>query len=141
MAFKPYVMKNVDLILGDEATGANYRCQIRSVVLAPSMNIVKIKTACPEGQFADAEDPEWELQLGYVYGMDTATETLADFLMEHAGKHLPFTFRPIAGGAGYAGEVTVIPGGIGGNYGAASEQSVNLPLDGQPRKIAAITTP
>lgn len=142
MAFKPIVMKNVDLILGDEATGPNFKCQLRSVKLTPDTNVVKTKTLCPEGQYADVEDPEWNLELGYLTGEgDETVQALADFLLDHKGEKEDFYFRPRAGGPGYSGVVTLMAGGIGGEQGGFSEQSVQLPLDGQPVKVAAVVTP
>ena len=41
MAFSPINMTNVDLTIGDEATPANFKCQIRSVELAPETNIIR----------------------------------------------------------------------------------------------------
>lgn len=142
MAFKPIFMKDVDLILGDEATGDNYKCQLRSVKLTPDTNIVKTKTMCPAGQFAETEDPEWTLELGYLYGQDdgsgTPAEALADYLLANKGEKSDFFFRPISGGKGYTGQVTLIAGGIGGDQGAFSEQTVSLPLDGQPVAVVAV---
>ena len=141
MAFSPYMMKDVDLILGDEATGPNFKCQVKSIKLTPSVNVVKTKTACPTGQYSASDDPEWTLEVGYLYGMDGATTpapVLADYLLEHVGGQLPFLFRPIAGGKGYSGMVTIIPGSIGGEVGSYSEQSVQLPLDGQPVPVEAV---
>lgn len=130
--FKPLYMKNVDLILGDEASGPNFKCQLKSVQLTPDTNITKAKTLCPTGQYAEVEDPEWELELGYLYGTIEGSESLADFLLNNAGQKVNFLFRPISGEAGYKGRVTLVPGGIGGEQGNFSEQSVKLPLDGQP---------
>lgn len=141
MAFKPYMMKDIDLILGDEAVGPNFKCQVKSVKLTPSVNIVKTKTACPTGQYSAADDPEWTLELGYVYGADdavTPAPVLADYLIYHVGEKLPFLFRPIAGGRGFSGTVTVVPGSIGGEVGAFSDQSVQLPLEGQPLPVEAV---
>lgn len=139
--FKPLYMKNVDLILGDASTGPNFKCQLRSVTLTPDTNIAKTKTLCPTGQYAEVEDPEWELDLGYLYGTvtggDGTQKSLADFLLANSGKKLEFVFRPISGGTGYGGMVTIVPGGIGGEQGNFSEQSVKLPLDGQPKPLPA----
>lgn len=139
MAFKPLFLKNVDLILGDEATGTNFKCQMRSVVLTPNVDIQRIKTACPTGQFSNVDDPEWSLDLGYLYGQDatTAEAALGEYLRAHAGEKVDFLARFDAADAtsGYTGEVTVIPGAIGGAYGAFSEQSVSLPIEGQPLPI------
>lgn len=139
--FKPYVMKNVDLILGDEATGPNFKCQIRGVKLTPNVNVIRTKTACPTGQYSDVDDPEWTADLTYLYGDDdgeaTVVEVLADFLLEHAGEELPFLFRPRSGGRGYSGRLKAIPGVIGGDYGQFSENTVSLPIEGQPVPVDA----
>lgn len=132
MAFKPLYMKDVDLVLGDDATGQNFKCQLRSVTLTPDANIERIKTLCPTGQFANVDDPEWNLELGYLYGTDDAGQSLADYLLENSGQQVDFQFAPISGGAGYQGTVTLVPGPIGGEQGSFSEQSVSLPVDGQP---------
>lgn len=143
MAFEPIFIKNVDLILGDVATGDNFKCQLRSINLDPDTNVVRIRTACPEGQFAEVEDPEWTLNLGYLNGNVTGdageAAALADFLLEHKGEKVDFLFRPRAGGKGYSGQVTLMAGGIGGDVGGFSEKSVALPLDGQPALVAAPT--
>lgn len=139
--FKPYMMKNVDMIIGDEATPNNFKCQVRGVTLNPDVSIQRIKTACPTGQYADADDPEWTCELKYLYGMDdgsgTAATILADYLLANSRQELPITFRPTAGGAGYSGTIIAIPGPIGGDYGSYSEQTVQLPMIGQPVPIAA----
>lgn len=144
MAFDPYYAKNVDLILGEEATGFNFKCQLRSVTLTPDVNTERIKTLCPDGQFSNVDDPEWSLELGYLYGNVTSTDgtqSLADFLLENMGNKVPFFYAPRAGGAGYTGMVTVLPGPIGGEQGGFSEQSVSLPVDGQPETWAGGGTP
>lgn len=143
MAFKPLVMKNVDLILGDEATGVNFKCQARSVVLTPEAATVRTKTLCPSGQFADVDDPEWTLEIGYLFGTDDEDpdEVLSEYLRANHADKVPFLFRPIAGGSGYKGTVSLIAGAIGGGQGEFSEQSVSLPVDGQPEVAAAPVGP
>lgn len=138
---QPIFMKDVDLILGDEATGPNFKCELKSVQLNPDTNTVKTKTLCPTGQYAEVEDPEWTLEIGYL-NFDEATSegglTLADFLLDNKGQKVPFVFRPKAGGRGYKGTVTLVAGGFGGEQGNHSEGSVQLPLDGQPERIGAV---
>lgn len=140
--FKPYMMKNVDMIIGDEATGPNFKCQVRGVKLNPEVSVQRTKTACPTGQYAAVDDPEWTAELTYLYGMDdgegTIANVLADYLLAHAGEELPILFRPVSGGAGYSGTILTIPGTIGGDYGSFSEQSVSLPMIGQPTPVAAV---
>lgn len=141
MAYAPIVIKNADLVLGDEASGTDYAIELNSIALTPDVSPERIKTAKPEGRFSSVDDPEWNLDLGYVYGKrDTAdgVPSLADYLMDHVGEQIPFTFRPKTGGDGYSGTVTLLPGAIGGDQGAFSTQSVSLPVEGQPTKVAAV---
>lgn len=139
MAFTPLFMRDVNLILGDVAAGgADFQCQARSVVLTPDVTVTKIKTLCPDGQFADVDIPEWTLTVGYLYGSATTPDvSLADYLLANSGDKVDFEFRPVSGGAGYTGKVTLLPGPIGGDQGSFSEQSVDLPVDGQPAAVAA----
>lgn len=134
MAFEPLYMKDIDLILGTEALGTNFKCQLRSVTLTPDVNVTRTKTLCPTGQYSNVDDPEWNLDLGYLYGRDVTEEeaALAQYLLANQGEKVDFFFAPWAGDAGYSGIVTLIPGPIGGEQGNFAEQSVQLPLDGQP---------
>lgn len=142
MAFKPIMMKDVDLILGDPATGPNYAIQLRSVTLTPNSSVQKMKTLDPAGRFSDVDDPEWDLALGYAYGFDDAAvpvaTILADFLLANHGTKTDFLFRPRNGGTGYSGEVTLLSGPIGGAQGAWSEGTVTLPVEGQPTIVPAV---
>lgn len=134
-------MKHSDLILGDEATGDNFKCQLKSIALTPETNIVKSKSLCPDGQRAEQESPEWTLELGYFVEeseADDLAEALADYLFDHQGEKVGFVFRPISGGKGWSGTVTLQAGGVGGEVGAFAEQSVQLPLDGQPVRVPAV---
>ena len=140
--FKPILMRDVDIILGDESTGTNFKCQARSVTLKPNASVQKLKTLCPDGTYGDVDQAEWELEIGYAYGYDdgvgTAAEILADYLMTNHGDKVPFAFRPRSGGKGYKGTVTLVAGPVGGNQGSWMEGSVTLPLDGQPEPLAAV---
>lgn len=137
MAFQPIVIKNADLVLGDEASGTDYAIELNSIALTPDVSPERIKTAKPEGRFSSVDDPEWNLDLGYVYGKNDEGVSLADYLMDHVGEVISFTFRPVSGGDGYTGDVTLLPGAIGGDQGSFSTQSVSLPVEGQPEKLAA----
>lgn len=142
--FKPYFMKDIDLIIGDEAseTTPNFKCQVRSCKLTPDVSVQRIETACPTGQYADMGNPTWTAELGYLYGADdgsgTVAEVLADYLLAHAGETQIITFRPHAGGKGYQASIKIVPGPIGGDYGSFSEQTVSLPIEGQPIPIVAV---
>lgn len=144
MAFKPIMMKDVDLILGDESTGPNFKCQAKSVTLKPSASVQKLKTLCPAGRYSDVDDPEWDLEIGYAYGYDdgqaTITQVLADFLLANHGTKMDFTFNPRSGQPGYSGEVTIVAGPVGGSQGSWMEGSVTLPVEGQPVYAGTTTT-
>ena len=45
--FQPIMMKDVDLILGDEATGTNFKCQLRSVTLTPNAPLADAEACDP----------------------------------------------------------------------------------------------
>lgn len=138
MAFRPIYMKDVNLILGDEALGDDYKCQARSVVLTPEANTTRIKTLCPDGTYANVDQAEWTLEIGYLYGVDTVdpTSLLTTYLLDNEGEKVPFFFAPESGGAGWTGTITVTPGAMGGEQGNFSEQTVQLPLDGRPEAWA-----
>lgn len=139
MAWTPIYMRDVTLILGPTVTGIDYKCQLRSVALTPDTNVTRIKTLCPTGQYSAVDDPEWSLDLGYLYGISaTPDESLADFLLANVAQLVDFEFRPVADGAGYTGKVTIVPGPIGGEQGSFSEQSVSLPVEGQPVAVTAL---
>lgn len=136
--FTPIVLKDVNFVLGDEATGPDFKCQLKSITLTPDTNVIREKTMCPEGQYSAVDDPEWTLELGYLWGTDTAASgALADFLLAHKGETMAFAFRPIADGKGYNGSVIIVAGALGGDYGEFAEQSVSLPLVGQPAALTA----
>lgn len=137
--FSPIIMRNAILVFGEtESGGVAFQIQARSVVLTPDTNVQRTKTLSPAGQFADVDDPEWTLEIAYLVGnvTDVGEEAFADYLLANKGDKVPVYFRPVAGGKGYKVNVTLIAGAIGGEQGSFSEQSVSLPVDGQPEELA-----
>lgn len=139
MGFRPYVMKNIDLVIGDEATGPNFKCQVKSAKLTPEVDVQRTQTACPTGQYAEVGDPVWTFEIGYLVGDDNGTlpavTALADFLLTNAGAEMPVTFTPRSGeDARWEFRVRIVPGPFGGEVGSFSEESVQLPVIGQPTK-------
>lgn len=132
MAFTPIYMKDVNLFLGEEALGDDFKCQTRSITLTPEANTTRIKTLCPTGSYANVDQAEWTLEIGYLVGTDTTQDNLGDWLLEHEGEKVEFFVALQSGGPGYTGVVTVTPGAIGGEQGNFSEQTVQLPMDGRP---------
>ena len=143
MAFQPIVLKNVDLVLGDAAESTQFKCQVKSVKLIPDVNIIKEKTACPSGTYAEVENPEWNLEVGHLTGRDTvlidAEKALSEFLRVHSGEKMSFAFRPYSGDhiGGYKGKITIVAAEIGGAVGGMNTATVQLPLDGQPVPLTA----
>lgn len=137
MAFQPIVLKNADLELGSAATGTDYGLQLTSITATPDVAVERIKTVKPEGRFASVDEPEWSLDLGYLYGYDDAAAedaAFTEYLMNHNGEIVDFTFRPISGLAGapeYTGQCRLVAGPLGGDQGAFSTQTVSLPVEGQ----------
>lgn len=143
MSFTPIIMRNAVVIFGTtEEAGIAFQLQARSVTLTPDTNVQRTKTLAPAGQYADVDDPEWTLEIGYLVGTVDGTVdeiAFADYLLQNKGTKVPVFFRPVAGGKGYKITVTVIAGAIGGEQGSFSEQSVSLPGDGQPEELAPPT--
>lgn len=141
MAFQPIVLKNVDLVIGDATESEQFKCQLKSVKLIPDTNIIKEKTACPSGTYAEAETPEWNLELGHLTGrdVDTATAALSEYLRVNQGTKTSFAFRPYSGDhlGGYKGRITLVASELGGQVGGMNTATVQLPLDGQPEPLTA----
>lgn len=136
MAFQPIVLKNMDLVFGDATESTQFKCQVKTAKLIPDVNIIKEKTACPSGTYAEVETPEWNLEIGHLTGRDTATATaaLSEYLRVNSGTKMPFAFRPWSGDhkGGYKGIVTLVATELGGQTGGMNTATVQLPLDGQP---------
>lgn len=133
MAFRPIILKNTDLQLGSEADGTDFGIQLTSITLSADVATERLKTVKPAGRFSAVDDPEYSLELGYVFGSDPegAEPALGDYLMEHNGEEVDFTFRPLSGGPPvYSGRCTLVAGSIGGDQGAFSTQYVTLPVEG-----------
>ena len=139
MAFQPIVLKNCDLVLGDATESAQFKCQVKTLKLVPDTNIIREKTACPSGTYAEVEDPEWNLEVGHLTGRDTesAIAALSEYLRVNAGKKTSFAMRPYSGDhkGGYKGRVTLVPTELGGQVGGMNTATVQLPLDGQPEPL------
>ena len=147
MAFAPIFMRASDVKIGavtagvpdDEATATAYECEVRSVLFTPDASTERVKTLCPSGSYANVSAAEWSVEIGYLVGETDSGTTLSEWLFDHQGEKAIVYFRPVSGGdTGMSAIVTVVAGPYGGEEGGFSEQSVTLPVDGQPSKLAAI---
>ena len=147
MALKPILMDDVDLIIGDIATGPNFKCQLTEVTLTPDAKVTTLRTLCPSGVYNAVGAASWNLNIGYANfaedgeGAATTIPALAEFLFDNQGEKVTFWFRPRSNGRGWRGTVTVVPGPVGGSQGQFMKGSVTLPLDGQPVQLTAVVTP
>lgn len=144
MAFKPITLKNMDLVLGDASESTQFKCQIKSAKLIPEVSIIKEKTACPKGIYSEVDNPDWNLELGHLTGVDVdqAEAALTEFLRVHHGQKMSFAMRPFSGDykGGFKGKVTLVATEIGGAVGGMNTATVQLPLDGQPEPLTAAET-
>lgn len=144
MAFKPITLKNMDLVLGDASESTQFKCQIKSAKLIPEVSIIKEKTACPKGIYSEVDNPDWNLELGHLTGVDVdqAEAALTEFLRVHHGQKMSFAMRPFSGDykGGFKGKVTLVATEIGGAVGGMNTATVQLPLDGQPEPLTVAET-
>jgi len=144
MAFQPIVLKNMDLVFGDATESAQFKCQVKSAKLIPDVNIIKEKTACPNGTYSEVETPEWNLEIGHLSGRDVvdAEAALSEYLRVNSGTKTSFALRPYSGDflGGYKGRVSLVAAEIGGSVGGMNTTTVQLPLDGQPVPLTVTET-
>ncbi len=138
MAFSPYVIREVDLFLGDEATSTNFNLQAQKVDLVPDTEQWQVKALAPAGVYAGVDNATWKMEIDYIFGADDTTpaDAMANFLAANHGTQVTATYRPVSGGPGWTILVTLIAGGIGGDRGIATK-SVSLPCEGQPLAVVA----
>lgn len=136
MAFKTQRPRESDIILGDLADGGiNFQCQAKSIELAPDRDSGVDVALCSDGKYPYADDPTWTLTIGYFEGTDTdMASVLSTYLFIHDGEVVDFTYRPDSANAtnGFSGKVMILAGTFGVEQGSTSEQSVDLPVQGQP---------
>ncbi|WIA98030.1 hypothetical protein [Curtobacterium sp. MCBA15_004] len=128
---QPILMNAAVLLLGTD----NYELTVSSAELAPTTPMQQFK-GVGGSVVPIVGTPSWLLNLAYAQDFATA-KSLATYLLQNAGKVVPFTLRPVSGGPGYSGNVMCLPGSIGGAVDAIASSSVSLPVSGQPTAAAA----
>lgn len=118
-----------------EALSDEFAAAISSAVLTPTSTPVRYKGLRPTSTRTRNTAPEWSADIAYV--QDEAEGSFSNFLHEHAGETLPFVFEPVAGGDGWAADITISPGAIGGAVDTWGTSTVSLGVDGQPTRIPA----
>lgn len=122
-----YVLR--DAVFTVEAT--DYANQCTSVVLTPEQATQTIKTMVPDGIVQDVDTAVWTCSINGIQDYEAA-RGLARLLTEMAGEQLDISFTPKTGGD--TATVTVVGKAtpFGGEQGAFTTFSVDLPCIGAP---------
>ena len=139
-----YVMRDINLVLGDEATGPDFKCEVSKVEIVGDTPIVKAKAACPTGSYSGTGTTSYEIRVTYLNLIETDTagaDNFFDFLRENAGSKMLLTWRLVADGKGYSAMVTVPGGSFSGEVDKNTDASVTFPVDGEINDVAAKVSP
>ena len=118
-----------DAVLTIAATG--YEAEVSSVTLTPSTSTVTWKGLTPEAVFTQTPNATWTCDLTFAQDWDLAT-SLGVYLFENEGEEVAMVFTPKSGGAGFAANVVITPGAVGGSVDSFAESTVSLPVQGKP---------
>lgn len=122
-----YVLK--DSVFTVEAT--DYANQTTSVVLTPEQATQTIKTMVPDGIVQDVDTATWTVTINGIQDM-TDAQGLARLLNDMAGDPIDIVFTPKPGGATATFTATAKNVTFGGEQGAFTSFSVDLPVTGAP---------
>lgn len=122
-----YVLR--DALFTIEAT--DYASQATSIVMTPEQTTQTIKTMVPDGVVSDVDSPTWTLSINGIQDYRNA-EGLARLLTEMAGEKIDVVFEPRKGGVKAIATATAKAVPFGGEQGAFTTFSVELPMDGAP---------
>lgn len=132
---QPRVLRNVDLIFGDELTGNDFKHHTNVCQITPRQQVVAV-TGLGGKTFRSVALPDWSLDLA-VAGNEAGT-SLAEYLRTQEGEMIPVLFRPASGtGPSFTVNVLVVAVPIGGTGGAEDRYPVSLPCDGPPMRAEA----
>jgi len=122
-----YVLRDATFTV--EAT--DYANQCTSVVLTPEQATQTLKTMVPDGIVQDVDTAVWTCAINGIQDY-TDAQGLARLLTEMAGLPLDIVFTPKNGGV--AATATVVGKAVpfGGEQGAFTTFSVELPIVGAP---------
>ena len=118
-----------DAVLTIAAT--NYEAEVSSVTFTPSTSISTWKGLTPGAVFTEAGLATWVADIVAAQDWDDPL-SLGVYLFEHEGEEVACVFTPKNGGAGFAADIIVTPGAIGGAVDGFAESTVSLPVQGKP---------
>lgn len=122
-----YVLK--DALVTIEAT--DYAAQCTSVVLTPDQPTQTLRTMVPDGIVNDTDTATWTASINGIQDYVDA-RGLARLLTEMSGEKIDMVFEPKKGGVSATVTVTAKAVPFGGEQGAFTTFSIELPCDGQP---------
>lgn len=122
-----YVLRDATFTV--EAT--DYANQCTSVVLTPEQATQTLRTMVPDGIVQDVDTAVWTCAINGIQDYVEA-QGLARLLTEMAGEDIDIVFAPKTGGV--SATVTVVGKAVpfGGEQGAFTTFSVELPVKGEP---------
>lgn len=122
-----YVLRDATFTV--EAT--DYANQCTSVVLTPEQATQTLRTMVPDGIVQDVDTAVWTLSINGIQDY-VAAQGLARLLTDSAGDQLDIVFTPKSGGD--SATVTVVGKAVpfGGEQGAFTTFSIELPVIGEP---------
>ena len=130
----PFVLKDVDLVIEAD----NYAAHCSSVAFVPSASQQQWKGLTPSATFTDVSTATWAAQITFAQDYDDPA-SLSSYLLDNEGAKVPATFVPRSGsGKGFAAELTLTPGQIGGAVDAFGTATVTL---GSTKPQRVTTTP
>lgn len=127
------VLTDVDLILGDVATGDDYSWHVSKVELVPTAPVSTWKGMSPPSVHQKVGTSTWVMNLDTA--QDWKTEgSLSRFLHDNHGQTVPFKFKPQTGTGepAWGGNLIAVQGPVGGTVDQTAVGSIALPIKGQP---------
>jgi hypothetical protein len=131
-------LKSGKLTLGETATKIEAACQTTSVKLVPNYDTEQgVETLCGDRE-PDAVIERWELQLTAVQDWSDPAG-LSEWLFEHAGQTVPYSWQPAANGPTFSGTCQVYAIEIGGEVGARLSSDATFPCMQKPTRTEHTT--
>jgi hypothetical protein len=129
IGIQPFVMKDCTLKIDSD----NYEANVSQVEFVPSTSQVTWKGLTPTAVFTDSGAPTWVCTLAYAQDWES-TDSLSQYLMDHANEKVTAVFEPKVGGASFTADVIIAPGNIGGTVDGVAVGTVTLGVDGAPSR-------
>lgn len=135
IAVKPYIFKNALLQISDGETDlGTFERAISEAILSPSVDTVVWRGAVPDSVFKDTTSPDWTFGIKLAQDHST-TGSLSSVLHANAGKVLTFALTANVPDADFKAatfDAVAVPGNYGGTVGSVAEDTVTMPVQGQP---------